>query len=142
MCRASYMIVVLGAHDIYYYEANKVYITSTSVTNHAQYEVGGFSANDIAVIFLPKAAPLSANIQIVPLAPASSGTLAGSRAFLSGWGSTSGKYDSAPSKLYGVNLDVISNDACKYFYGSNILPTTICTSGVGGFLASDGFRGE
>ncbi|XP_023310799.1 brachyurin-like [Anoplophora glabripennis] len=129
--RAAFVNVRLGAHAFNANEATQVRITSTSIRNHANYNQGGFAANDVAIILLPSAVTLNNNIRTISLAPANSGTFAGSTAFLAGWGRTSDASNAVSPVLRGVNLPIITNAVCAQSYGNNVLASSICTSGAG-----------
>ncbi|XP_018570823.1 brachyurin-like [Anoplophora glabripennis] len=139
--RASNVNVRLGAHAFNTNEATQVRITSTSIRNHANYDQGGFAANDVAIVLLPSAVTLNNNIRTISLAPANSGTFAGSRAFLSGWGRTSDASNAVSAVLRGVNLNIITNAVCAQSYGNNVLASSICTSGAGTVGACNGDSG-
>ncbi|XP_018570824.1 brachyurin [Anoplophora glabripennis] len=129
---ASFVNVRLGAHAFNSNEATQVRLTSSSVVNHASYNVGSFAANDVAVIFLPSAVSLNNNIQLISLAPANSGTFAGSTGFLAGWGRTSDASNAVSAVLRGVNLPIITNAVCAQSYGNNVVASSICTAGRSG----------
>ncbi|KAJ8942822.1 hypothetical protein NQ318_022836 [Aromia moschata] len=137
---ASYIEVILGAHNIRDNEPSQVTVTSRALTNHPNYNSVNLN-NDIAVIRLPSSVRLTSAIQIVSLAPANSGTFAGSQARLSGWGRTSDSSNSISPTLQTINLNVITNTVCSLVFGSTILSSTICTSGSGGVGSCNGDSG-
>lgn len=125
------MQVRLGAHSFNQNEVTQVRITSTNVVNHERFNVESFLENDISVILLPERVVPSPTIQIIRLAPADTESYAGSRALLTGWGRTSDDSPAVSPVLRSVNLTIISNIVCGSVYGSVILPSNICTSGLG-----------
>ncbi|KAJ8942818.1 hypothetical protein NQ318_022832 [Aromia moschata] len=137
---ASFVQVILGAHNIQTTEATQVVSTSRDITNHPSYSSNTL-ANDISLIRLPSPVTLTRAIQVIALAPASSGTFAGSNGLLSGWGRTSDAYNSYSATLQRVNLNIITNAVCQNTFGSLVLASTICTSGVGSVGACDSDSG-
>lgn len=127
---ASYVRVILGAHNILQLEATQVTVTTSSIINHPRYNRASLS-NDVALIRLPFSVPLSSAIQPIGLALANSTTFAGSRARLSGWGKTSDSAPAVASILRAVNVNVITNNLCRNTYGYLVRPFTLCTSGGG-----------
>ncbi|KAJ8976742.1 hypothetical protein NQ317_004294 [Molorchus minor] len=138
--RASVVQVILGAHSVQQSESTQVTATSRAITNHPSYNSANL-ANDVSLIRLPSSVTLTSAIQIISLAPASSGTFAGSTALLSGWGRTSDASNSISSTLQRVNLGIITNAVCQNTFGSIIIASTICTSGAGGVGACNGDSG-
>ncbi|KAJ8942821.1 hypothetical protein NQ318_022835 [Aromia moschata] len=138
--RASFVQVILGAHNIQTTEVTQVISTSRDITNHA-----GFSsttlANDISLVRLPSEVTLTSAIQVIALAPASSGTFAGSTGLLSGWGRTTEASNAISATLQRINLNIITNAVCQNTFSSLILASTICTSGVGSVGACNGDSG-
>ncbi|XP_018580085.1 brachyurin-like [Anoplophora glabripennis] len=127
---ASLVRVILGAHNIRRTETTQLAVTTSSIINHPQYSRATLS-NDIALIRLPYAVPISNTIQVITLAPATSGTFAGSIARLSGWGKTSDSAPGVAATLRAVNVNVIANSLCQQTYGIWIHPSTVCTFGGG-----------
>ncbi|XP_023311584.1 brachyurin-like [Anoplophora glabripennis] len=138
--RASFVEIRFGAHIINQNEATQVRITSTNIINHRSYN-SFLISNDISVVLLPSAVTLNSRIQVIPLAPANAGTFEGARAFLSGWGRDSDASNAISPVLRGVNLNIISNAACRNVFGLVVLSSTICTSGTGTVGACNGDSG-
>ncbi|KAJ8913217.1 hypothetical protein NQ315_016160 [Exocentrus adspersus] len=136
---ASTVNVRLGAHAFNTNEATQVRVTSTSVRNHASYNSQTIS-NDIAIVLLPSAVTLNSNIQVISLAPASSGNFAGSSALLAGWGRTSDSSNAVSAVLRRVTLSVITNAVCRSAYNI-VQDSNICTSGAGTVGACNGDSG-
>ncbi|KAJ8942833.1 hypothetical protein NQ318_022848 [Aromia moschata] len=127
---ASFVQVILGAHNIQTTEATQVVSTSRDITNHPSYN-SSMAANDISLIRLPSQVTLTSAIQVIALAPASSGTFAGSIGLMSGWGATSEAASTISATLQRVNLNIITNAVCQNSFGSIIIESIICTSGIG-----------
>ncbi|KAJ8918101.1 hypothetical protein NQ315_011558 [Exocentrus adspersus] len=125
---ASFVRVVLGAHNLRRGEATTVMLTTSSIINHPQYNRATLT-NDVALIRLPFSVRLTRAIQLVTLAPANSPSFAGSVATLSGWGKTGDNTPAISSTLNSVNVNVIANSLCQQTYGGLIQPYTICTYG-------------
>lgn len=126
------MLVRLGAHYFNQDEDTQVRISSTSVIIHDSYDIDGNRANDIAIIFLPSAAPINDFIKTVALAPAAAGTYEGSWGLVSGWGTTTDATDLPSPGLRGVYVNIMSNEACRNIYGAAVvLDTKMCTAGTG-----------
>nr|ABR88238.1 chymotrypsin-like protease C8 [Heliothis virescens] len=97
--------------------------------------------NDVAVIYLPNAVQLSANIAPIALASGSS-EFVGASAIASGFGLTSsGGYISANQFLSHVSLNVMANSACSIAFPFIVQPSNICTSGIGGVGTCNGDSG-
>lgn len=109
-------------------------------TVHANWNPSNL-ANDIALLRAASIPIGSTGISAVSLAPASSGTFAGSTAVLSGWGRTSDSSSSISSELRTVQLPIITNAVCQSSFGSIVQAQHICTSGAGGRGACNGDSG-
>uniref|UniRef100_A0A2A4K202 Peptidase S1 domain-containing protein n=1 Tax=Heliothis virescens TaxID=7102 RepID=A0A2A4K202_HELVI len=97
--------------------------------------------NDVAVIYLPNAVQLSANIAPIALASGSS-EFVGASAIASGFGLTSSDGQiSANQFLSHVSLNVIANSACSIAFPFIVQPSNICTSGIGGVGTCNGDSG-
>ncbi|KAJ8942819.1 hypothetical protein NQ318_022833 [Aromia moschata] len=129
--RASFVQVILGAHNVQTIEATQVVSTSRDIMHHPSYSSSTL-ANDISLIRLPSQVTLTRAIQVIALAPASSGTFAGSTGLLSGWGRTSDASNVISATLQSVNLTIMTNAVCQNIFGNTfIIDSTICTSGIG-----------
>ncbi|XP_018580082.1 brachyurin [Anoplophora glabripennis] len=137
---ASFVELIFGAHNVQAAESTQVRVTSMNIINHGQYNPSTL-LNDVALVRIPSAISLNANIQIVALAPATAGTYAGSVARLTGWGRISDAIDVISPTLGGVNLNIITNSVCASSFGNIIQSSTICTSGAGIVGACNGDSG-
>lgn len=127
---ASSVQLVFGAHAVQSSESTQVRVTSRNIINHGQYNPSNLR-NDISLVRLVSAINTNSNIQIIPLAPANSGTFAGTTAFLTGWGRISDSNTAIATTLRGVNVPVITNAVCANTYGTNVVvASTLCTSGA------------
>ncbi|KAJ8976739.1 hypothetical protein NQ317_004290 [Molorchus minor] len=140
MVTASFVQVILGAHNIRETEATQVVITSSNIINHENY-IASTLTNDVSLVRLPQAVTLSGVIQTISLAPGTSGTFAGSVATLSGWGRTADSISTISPVLQEINLSVVTNAVCAATYGTIIRDSTICTSGIGSVGACNGDSG-
>jgi secreted trypsin-like serine protease len=127
--------VILGAHQITANEPTQQRFTveSTYYRIHAQY-LASHHFNDIAVLILPRHATLNAQVGLIDLAPADSGSFTGFLGMVSGWGITTdnGQYS---TYLRAVQNTIISNVACARQLGAIIVDTTLC-------MANSGARGH
>ncbi|ESO88407.1 hypothetical protein LOTGIDRAFT_193307 [Lottia gigantea] len=125
---ASTLRVLLGRNDLNNNnEANAQRINIAQVTMHEGYNsnADGFP-NDVAVLRLSSTANLVPGfVEVSELSP--DNTYAGETAVLAGWGKLAGSESTTSSKLYRLDIPVISNDACTQAWGANyIMETHIC----------------
>ncbi|XP_063828628.1 brachyurin-like [Ostrinia nubilalis] len=128
--QANLFTVVLGTNFIW---SGGLRISTSSVFMHPQWTPSNLS-NDIAVIYLPWAISFSNVIQ--PIALPSSWdlhqTFEGQWAVAAGFGKTTDSQVGPSAQINQVNLQVISEQACRNVYGANfVFPSTLCTSGLG-----------
>lgn len=82
--------------------------------------------NDITLLKLSKKVELSDSVQVIPLATEESSQ--GTRAYLSGWGQTSHDNKTLPTHLNGVEVAIISREACRSQYTpEDIFDSNVCT---------------
>ncbi|KAH1011597.1 hypothetical protein HUJ04_000930 [Dendroctonus ponderosae] len=129
---ASSVQLILGAHNpsTTVNEPTQVRVVANARVVHTGWN-GNTMQNDIALLRAASIPVGSSGISSVSLAPASSGTFAGSTAVLSGWGRTSDASNSIAAELRTVQLPIITNAVCANSYGTIITNQIICTSGAG-----------
>jgi len=134
--------IIFGAHQITTVEPNqhRHTVPSSGYVLHAQYNPANLN-NDIALIITTAVIPTNAFIQNIGLAPAASGTFAGSAALVSGWGRISDGSGATSPVLRSVTTTVITNAVCAATYGGIIIPSTICISTTGGRGTCNGDSG-
>ncbi|XP_066252003.1 uncharacterized protein [Euwallacea similis] len=139
---ANSVQVILGAHNpmTTTNEPTQVRLTSSSRVVHNQWNSATL-ANDVAVLRVSNIPVGNTGISAISLAPASSGTFAGSTATVSGWGRTSDSSNAISSELRFVQVPVITNAVCQSSYGSIVQAQHICTSGTGGRGSCNGDSG-
>uniref|UniRef100_A0AAR5Q8T2 Peptidase S1 domain-containing protein n=3 Tax=Dendroctonus ponderosae TaxID=77166 RepID=A0AAR5Q8T2_DENPD len=139
---ASSVQLILGAHNpsTTVNEPTQVRVVANARVVHTGWN-GNTMQNDIALLRAASIPVGSSGISSVSLAPASSGTFAGSTAVLSGWGRTSDASNSIAAELRTVQLPIITNAVCANSYGTIITNQIICTSGAGNRGACNGDSG-
>ncbi|KAH1011598.1 brachyurin [Dendroctonus ponderosae] len=139
---ASSVQLILGAHNprTTVNEPTQVRIVASARIVHAQWDRANLQF-DIALLRGASIPVGSAGISAVSLAPATSGTFAGSTAVLSGWGRTSDASNTIASELKTVQLPILTNAVCGNTYGTMITNQIICTSGAGNRGACNGDSG-
>ncbi|XP_071516903.1 chymotrypsin BII-like [Panulirus ornatus] len=134
---ASFVQVVLGAHNIRLEEETQVTMTSTDFFTHEEW-VFLYLLNDIALIKLPSAVNFTENIQPVKL-PASDVSV-GTVVTPTGWGRSSDLSDGTSSVLRQVDVPIIANDDCNDVYGM-IVSGMVCINSSGGKGTCNGDSG-
>jgi chymotrypsin len=134
--------VILGAHQINIVEPTQHRITvgTAGYRLHASYNPSNLN-NDIAILITPAVFALTPQIQVVPLAPAASGTFAGVATIVSGWGRISDASGATSTHLRHVDNVVITNAVCAATYGGIIIASTICIATTGGRGTCNGDSG-
>lgn len=135
--------VILGAHTLTANEPTQQRRTvgTAGYRLHAQYNPSNLN-NDIAVLILPTAVGLTAQIQNSALAPATAGTFAGVLAQVSGWGRISDQSGATSAQLRSVTNNVITNAVCAQTYGTAVVvASTICITTAGGRGTCNGDSG-
>jgi len=121
--------VILGAHNPRSSEATQRNQVTSQHIVHPRWS-SLLLQNDVAVVIVSNVA-LSAEIQVIALAPSTAGSFAGQTARLTGWGRTSDASNTIATELKQVNLQVITNEVCRNTFGIRLQPQHICTSGAG-----------
>lgn len=105
-------------------------IDVTTVIKHSGYNTIS-QANDIALLKLSNKVKLSESVKIISLATKQD-LLQGSRAYLAGWGYTNETSSIIPKILHGVEVSVISQEACrKQYTGYPIFDSNVCAFALG-----------
>ncbi|KAK4313375.1 hypothetical protein Pmani_015272 [Petrolisthes manimaculis] len=126
---ASYVDVVMGAHDISINEPEQVTVRATNLITHENY--GPITLrNDIGLIQLPSPVAFNANIGSISLT--STDPSVGTIVTPSGWGKDSDSAGGITDRLRQVDVPILSNSDCANTYGSTIYDGIICTSSIGG----------
>ncbi|KAG5897942.1 hypothetical protein JTB14_014055 [Gonioctena quinquepunctata] len=126
--------VIEGIHDFTQEESTRMTTTVMRTSIHPEYN-SSTRKNDIALLFTQNPSPLNEVSNIIGLAPATIGSLAGEEALLTGWGETNGvrKYKQT---LQGAVVQIISNEVCQKII-DDVEETDLCTSGENGVGACD-----
>lgn len=120
-------LAIGGAHDVTTIEATQQRISVSYYNIHPAYNPINRN-NDVATLRLSTPFTFTTEIQPITLASATAGTLSGSNAQVTGWGSTSGSVNTPSATLLGAQLSVITNSVCTRTYGSRIITSSICAS--------------
>merc|ERR1712212_406691 len=134
---ASFVDVVLGAHDITANEASQVSVFSTDFFVHEDWDSFNI-VNDLALIKLPQKVELNEYISTVSLP--SSYVSVGTTVTPTGWGKPSDSASGTSDVLRQVDVPVMSNDDCDAIYG-NIGAGEICIDAAGGKGTCNGDSG-
>jgi len=124
---SSYQIV-LGQHDrTSRNEGNPQIYAVSSITRHPQYSQDGSRGfpNDVSVLQLASEAELNTFTQTVDLAASNAGDFAGSTCYITGWGRLYG-FGPLPNVLQEAQIDVLTESACRSYWGSRIVGYHIC----------------
>ncbi|KAJ8918115.1 hypothetical protein NQ315_011572 [Exocentrus adspersus] len=123
---ASYVEIILGAHNINIQESSQMRLTSTNIIIHEDYTPES-NSNDISLIKTPNHIVTNNYIQIVKLAQSGAGPYDQYIGLVSGWGSS----DSSPAVsavLRQTYARIISNEVCSEFYEPGVVQSsTMCT---------------
>ncbi|CAO1426739.1 unnamed protein product [Diamesa serratosioi] len=141
LMNATSVIVILGAHMIDEKESTQVKfeVPKSGLVVHPDYD-NEKVLNDVAMIKLPSEVTFNDEIKPIALPIDGDNDFAGEKAVLTGWGI----FDSTEQKstvLNAVDLNVITNKLCHYFFPHIIKDGSICTSGtdhVGGCSGDSG----
>ncbi|KAJ8918117.1 hypothetical protein NQ315_011574 [Exocentrus adspersus] len=141
---ASYVEIVLGAHNPKIEEPTQLRVTSTNIIIHEDYtKLGRYSNNDISLVKTPQHVVTNNHIQIIDLAQTDDGSYEGSSAILSGWGTMSDSSVSISSGLRQVLVYILYHSICSNYYGSDVITSSsMCTSGSGTVGACHGDSGS
>ncbi|CAO1425402.1 unnamed protein product [Diamesa tonsa] len=141
----SSAIVILGANNLREDEPTQV-IMNVSRIYHPEYDDNTLH-NDIAMIKLPSAVTFNDHISPIALPEGSddyvaegTNNFAGVNAVLSGWGRF-GSTQASSTFLRFVNLQVITNLACRVRFPTIIQDSTICANGEGNVGGCNGDSG-
>ncbi|KAJ8918113.1 hypothetical protein NQ315_011570 [Exocentrus adspersus] len=124
---ASYVELILGAHNILINEGSQIRLTSSSIVIHEDYMKPDQHDNDISLIKTPNHIVTNEFIKMVRLAHADSGTYSGFIADVSGWGKISESSSSMYPVLREANLVIMENSYCETVLGSDVIkPSSMC----------------
>ena len=138
---ASSVLVLLGAHMIREEESTQVRINvpGSGLVYHPEYD-SRILLNDVAMIKFPSQVVFNNFIQPIALAEGTN-NFAGENAVLSGWGRFGSTVESS-SFLRFVNLQVLTNLACRIRFPTIIQDSTICANGEGNVGGCNGDSGK
>ncbi|KAG5897941.1 hypothetical protein JTB14_014054 [Gonioctena quinquepunctata] len=126
---SSFIDVEGGVHNLREYEETNIQTAVLKKITHPKYNATT-RENDIALLYVVHPFPQTNVSQIIKLTPASTGSLAGGKALLTGWGMTyEGEYYVPP--MHGAVLKIMDNKACGRLV-DDIGGTNLCTSGKDG----------
>ncbi|ENN70352.1 brachyurin-like [Dendroctonus ponderosae] len=134
--------VVVGAHNprTTVDEPTQVRLSANGRVIHSAWDRANLQ-NDIALLRVAGIPVGSPGISSISLAPATSGTFAGSTGILTGWGRTSDASNAVSNELRTVQLPILTNAVCQSSFGSIVTAQHICTSGAGTRGACNGDSG-
>lgn len=137
---ASSVLVVLGAHMLRQDESTQVRINvpGSGLVWHPDYDTRTL-LNDVAMIKFPSAVTFNDVIRPIALAEGTN-TFANEDAVLSGWGRFGSTQATSPFLRF-VNLQVITNLACRIRFPTIIQDSTICANGEGNVGGCNGDSG-
>lgn len=117
------------------------------IIRHPQYNPNTFN-NDIALLRLETPIAIGGSgankIATIPLVPSSTGTLAGTSAYVTGWGNTQYPADPTwPTELQEVQMPILSNTTCNdaNHYGGYITDNMLC-AGIDPSGGKDSCQGD
>ncbi|CAL4175983.1 unnamed protein product, partial [Meganyctiphanes norvegica] len=142
---ADRFIVVGGAHDLNNPDELQVTIEVQDIKVQEFFDWEGHTAipvNDIAILQLSTAMPLSDAVQIVSLPDQDEDAAPGTQCIVSGWGSTQ-SHGNMSSVLMGVTLPVMAQEYCTGSYDlGTIHPEMMCAGfPTGGYDSCTGDSG-
>jgi len=136
--------VVLGAHQLTATEPNqhRQTVEPTGYRLHESYNTNTL-ANDIAILILPSAAPITQWIQVtrLPTGGDTGASFAGELSTVSGWGRISDGSTATSAHLRSVTHNVITNALCQATFGQFVIASTLCVEGSGGRGSCNGDSG-
>ncbi|CAO1426748.1 unnamed protein product [Diamesa serratosioi] len=137
---ASSVLVLLGAHMIRQEESTqlRIDVPASGLVYHPDYDTRTL-LNDVAMIKFPSTVTFNNFIQPIALAEGTN-NFAGDDAVLSGWGRFGPNQESS-AFLRFVNLQVITNLACRIRFPTIIQDSTICANGEGNVGGCNGDSG-
>ncbi|XP_063234610.1 brachyurin-like [Bacillus rossius redtenbacheri] len=133
----------LGVVRLHEDQDSRAVLETRQVVNHAAYNPTNLN-NDVALVHLPRHAPLSHEISVVNLPSYSQAveTFVNQPVRASGWGRTSDTAAGVSPHLNYIDVSVISNAACARTYGTSVVvPATLCASAAGGQSTCSGDSG-
>ncbi|KAJ8918109.1 hypothetical protein NQ315_011566 [Exocentrus adspersus] len=125
---ASYVEIILGAHNINIQEPSQIRVTSNNIIIHEDYMKPDNHSNDISVIKTPSHIVTNNYIQIVRLAQQDDGSYGGYVGALSGWGTTSLSNSTISEVLLEAYILIISNSLCSDYYEPGTITSSIMCS--------------
>lgn len=134
---ATFVEVVLGAHNIRKSEPSQVTMASKDFIVHEHWNTF-FLVNDIAVIRLPNKVTMNVNINAVDLP--STELSEGTYVTATGWGKTSDQFGGISNVLRQVTVPIMSNTVCNSYYGL-VEDGQICIDSSGGKGTCNGDSG-
>ncbi|XP_065349531.1 brachyurin-like [Cloeon dipterum] len=136
--------LILGSLDQETADAGSTTITSTKAEYHNLYN-NETLANDIAIIYLPKAVRETDYIKRITLPTRQQSSRVGqpgATATIAGWGRTSDASMDVSQKLKTANLNILPKSECDNAYGvENILSSNVCAFGDNGDSTCQGDSG-
>ena len=137
--------VILGGHNINTVREvgqQRQTVRPAGYRIHAEYNPDSL-ANDIATLILPTEVIYDKFIQpiVLPSGDELNELFVGDLATVSGWGRFSDSNSATSTYLRFVSGNIISNDACRAVFRDMVIPSTVCTSTVGGRGGCNGDSG-
>lgn len=119
----------------------------TQIIVHSSWDPDTFD-NDIALLHLSSPVTLGGSgagaTAVIPLVPASIGSMAGTNSLVSGWGNTSTSGSAYPEDLYKVVVPIVDNSICNdaSHYNGQITNNMLCAGfDAGGYDSCQGDSG-
>ncbi|KAM6202532.1 granzyme H-like [Rhynchocyon petersi] len=122
-CQERKMYVILGAHNIKYWEKTQQHIPVKKIIPHPDYDKKELS-NDIMLLQLKTKARLSAAVRTLSLPEGNSRVSPGQLCSVAGWGNIS--VNVSTSKLHEVELTIQEDRVCERRYSNYFKSSEMC----------------
>ncbi|XP_044271585.1 brachyurin-like [Tribolium madens] len=125
---ATKFTIKMGSNQLSSNDANRVVVTTSTYVIHEGFDPTTSLANDIALIKLRM--PVTFTDYIEPVVVGNLGYLYPGRVVkAAGWGQTSDEDSGLSNDLKFVEIAIIDQNACKTFFGNQLVDTMICAEG-------------
>ncbi|XP_060031246.1 granzyme B(G,H)-like [Erinaceus europaeus] len=134
-CNQRSITVILGAHNIRKSESTQQVIPVSRAISHLNYNAHSF-ANDIMLLKLERKAKLTSAVQTLRLPSPGAQLRPGQVCNVAGWGRTTGCNRKHPDTLQEVDLTMLEDFQCQYYYKSYNKTTQLCAGDKWGYKNS------
>ncbi|EFA10764.1 serine protease H132 [Tribolium castaneum] len=125
---ATQFTIQMGSNQLSSNDENRVIVTTSTYVIHEGFDPTISLANDIALIKLRM--PITFTDYIEPIIVANFGYLYPGRVVkAAGWGQTSDEDSGLANSLNFVEIGIIEQNACKTYFGNQLVDTMICAEG-------------